>query len=291
MTSLFYLLRAVVFQLNVPSSATHVTENLVTRDYIVSVSAVAIAVNGISAISKSIKRFAFYTDKRAYDVFSKFTLDLITQLTRENDSYRANLTVSEPLEEVPSEKLQDLTNSKKKMELNSKTLTNARLCYEKTKEYSKDKSKKREILPLLSFVFILISICVLVFSPQIESYHISNTYFLLLFLPQFLISIILLLTVISSFFPWTYLRLIWKVHTGFSNCLKACWDYEKRLLCYTFSHKTPMSETWDSLTIVATEGDNQIFVREKTSFRRVLLYAILLLVILAIIIIAIYVFF
>ena len=228
------------FLLSCPLSSNMSDYDMGTYSYIVSVSTVAIAVNGVATISKSIRKLSLSKETRVRDIFLKFTLKLISRLSEENEQCREKLA---PLADPQSRKytsseLQSLTDSQRKIEVNDETLKNAVRCYQTvSSQLTIGGEKAQESFKIFTFIFMVISIFVLTFSPQIGEWKVYNAFFLLLLLPQLVALLALLNALIGCLFPIKYILLVWSVSKGKENCpqaikagFSAVMEFETRIL-------------------------------------------------------------
>lgn len=211
-------------------------------DYVTWIASVAVGTNGVSTISDSIKNIIKGSDRRAYEVFVTHTIDYIAKLSKQTAKCQKQLEKDgeQQAKNLKKEQLNALAKKQGTIEENQKASQRAAAILADLALNSKVKDYKNtfENLNVWSFGVAVISIFVLVFSPQIAAKKIHSFWFLFLFLPQIILLGHLINAFKNKYFPPKYIKLVIATR---SNLLQKIWApivYEWKI----FTYKTEAKE-------------------------------------------------
>lgn len=224
--------------------------NIMDCDFIIAVSTVAIAVNGVTTISKTIKASLVSSDQNARDAFVAYILNLISILSCENNNKKQELTEVQDraVKDLNNEELTEIVTTKEKIDKNDariqrllELVPQARSAQIKTSQMPDDFEKD-------AFLFACCSILILVFSPQIDKLQIHNSLLIVLFLPQFDLLCRLMWACVKKHFPLKYLVLVWKTQEQLGEKILAVWCFEKSVWTFRPKVKDQISQSMGNIT-------------------------------------------
>ena len=213
-----------------------------TFDYVTLISSVAVGANGVSTVSEAIQKVIKGSDKRAYEVFVRYTLAYITKLSNQTANCQKLIEKDggQQAKNLKKKQLNALAKQQGTVEKNQKEVQKAItiLIDEALSAKVNDYKNTFDNLNVWSFIFAVISIFALVFSPQIAAKKIHSFWFLFLFLPQIILLGHLINAFKNKYFPPKYIKLVIATR---SNLLQKIWApivYEWKI----FTYKTEAKE-------------------------------------------------
>ena len=223
---------------------------IVDCGFIINVSTVAIAVNGVSTIVPAIKNSLTSSDQNARDAFLAYTLDLLAKLSCENKNKEKLLTEIQdrPVKYLNSEELTGIASTKEKIDKNKARIKVLQKLVQQARYAKIETSRTPEKFERNTFIFVCISILVLISSPQITKYQIHNSLFLVLFLPQFDLLCRWGVANIRKFFPLKYLILVWKTQETIGEKIGTVCRFEKSVWTFKPEAKDQISQNMGSIT-------------------------------------------
>ena len=211
-----------------------------TVDYVTWIASVAVGTNGVSTVSKTINNIIKWSDKRAYEIFVRYTLDYISDLSKQTEICQMQIEKDgeQQAKNLKKKQIKAFVKHRDTVEKNQKILKKATEVLTKEALRAKVTNYKNiESFDVISFVFAVVSIFALVFSPQIANEKIHSFWFLILFLPQIILLGYLINAWCKSYFPLKYITLVVRTRGKLWQKIWAPVVYEWKIITYKTGEK------------------------------------------------------